>query len=151
METDKRKGENQMSHEIMSVKLCELDERIARLHSRVRLTETTDTAALRREVKSLERQCAETAMTLRQKLGYTKGTIAGELCETYETAENRMDGMRRRLAGLIARSEAPAEEETLLAEYALDFALLAADRALLLSMKAICAQRDAEREERKLS
>ena len=30
-------------------------------------------------------------------------------------------------------------------------ALLAADRALLLSMKAICAQRDAEREERKLS
>ena len=140
-----------MSHEIMSVKLCELDERIARLHSRVRLTETTDTAALRREVKSLERQCAETAMTLRQKLGYTKGTIAGELCETYETAENRMDGMRQRLEAIVARSEAPAEEETLLAEYALDFALLATERALLLSMKAICAQRDAEREERKLS
>ena len=42
-----------MSHEIMSVKLCELDERIARLHSQVRLTEATDTAALRREVKAL--------------------------------------------------------------------------------------------------
>lgn len=95
-----------MSHEIMSVKLCELDERIARLHSRVRLTEATDTAALRREVKALERQCAETALTLRQKLSYTRSAIAGELCETYETAENRMDGMRQRLAGLIARSEA---------------------------------------------
>ena len=140
-----------MAHEIMSVKLCELDERIARLHSRVRLTETTDTAALRREVKALERQCAETALTLHQKLSYTRSAIAGELCETYETAENRMDGMRQRLAGIVARSEAPAEEETLLAEYALDFALLAAERALLLSMKAICAQRDAEREERKLS
>ena len=43
------------------------------------------------------------------------------------------------------------EEKTLLAEYALDFALLAADRALLLSMQAICAQRDFEREERKTS
>ena len=140
-----------MSHEIMSVKLCELDERIARLHSRVRLTEATDTNALRQEVKALERQCAETALTLRQKLSYTRSAIAGELCETYETAENRMDGMRQRLEAIVARSEAPAEEETLLAEYALDFALLAAERALLLSMKAICAQRDAEREERKLS
>ena len=31
-----------MAHEIMSVKLCELDDRVARLHSRLRLTETAD-------------------------------------------------------------------------------------------------------------
>ena len=84
-------------------------------------------------------------------MSHTRSLVARELWGTYETAENRMDGMRQRLAGIVACSETPAEEETLLAEYALDFALLAADRALLLSMKAICAQRDAEREERKLS
>ena len=140
-----------MSHEIMSVKLCELDERIARLHSRVRLTEATDTNALRQEVKALECQCAETALTLGQELSHTRSPVARELWETYQAAEGRMDGMRSSLGALVSRSEAPAEEETLLAEYALDFALLAADRALLLSMKAICAQRDAEREERKLS
>ena len=36
-----------MTHEVMNVKLCELDERIACLHSRVRLTETTEASALR--------------------------------------------------------------------------------------------------------
>ena len=39
-----------MNHKIMTVKLCELDERIARLHSRVRLTETADRDILEREI-----------------------------------------------------------------------------------------------------
>lgn len=140
-----------MSHEIMSVKLCELDEHIAQLHSRVRLTETTETAALRQEITALERQCSETALTLRQKLGHTKGALARELSGTYETVESQLKRMAASLASTLQQSEDPAEEKTLLAEYALDFALLASDRALLLSMQAICAQRDFEREERKTS
>ena len=137
-----------MTHEVMNVKLCELDERIACLHSRVRLTETTEASALRQEAAALERQCSETALALRRKLDHTRGDVARELCETYEAIESRMDGMGRNLEAIFSRSEAPEEAETLLAEYALDFALLAADRALLLSRKAICAQRDADREER---
>ena len=50
-----------MAHEIMSVKLCELDDRVARLHSRLRLTETADAGTLDWEIAEQERQCAETA------------------------------------------------------------------------------------------
>ena len=117
-----------MTHEVMNVKLCELDERIACLHSRVRLTETTEASALRQEAAALERQCSETALALRRKLDHTRGDVARELCETYEAIESRMDGMGRNLEAIFSRSEAPEEAETLLAEYALDFALLAADR-----------------------
>ena len=31
-----------MAHEILSVKLCQLEERVERLHSRIRLSETAD-------------------------------------------------------------------------------------------------------------
>ena len=36
-----------MPHEILSVKLCELDEQIARLHSRIHLSETAGNAPKR--------------------------------------------------------------------------------------------------------
>ena len=61
-----------MAHEIMSVKLCELDDRVARLHSRLRLTETADAGTLDREIAEQERQCAETALTLAQRLAHSK-------------------------------------------------------------------------------
>ena len=64
-----------MAHEIMSVKLCELDDRVARLHSRLRLTETADAGTLDREIAEQERQCAETALTLAQRLSHSKGAV----------------------------------------------------------------------------
>ena len=140
-----------MSHEIMNVKLCELDDCIARLHSRIRLTEITDAATLKQEIAAAERQCLETSMTLRQKLAHSRGAVARELSGTYEKTEGQLKLMNSRLQALVQRSDDPEEEETLLAEYALDFALLAADRALLLSMQAICAHQNRETEERKSS
>ncbi len=140
-----------MPHEIMDVKLCELDDRIARLHSRIRLTESTDAATLKQEITAMERQCLETSMTLRQKLAHSKGAVSRELSGTYEKTEGHLKEMNNRLQALVRMSDAPEEEETLLAEYALDFALLAADRALLLSMQAICAHQNRETEERKSS
>lgn len=140
-----------MNHEIMTVKLCELDERIARLHSRVRLTETADRDILEREIYILERQCAETFLTLRQKLCHSKGATSQALAETYEQVESQLQHTQDALKGLVKKSDDPPEEITLLAEYALDFALQAADRALLLSMKAIFAQQASEKEERKYS
>ena len=48
-------------------------------------------------------------------------------------------------------AEAAAEEKILLAEYALDFALQAANRALLLSMEAIDTQWAGREKERRSS
>lgn len=137
-----------MAHEIMSVKLCELDDRVARLHSRLRLTETADAGTLDREIAEQKRQCAETALTLAQRLAHSKGAVARELSETYEKMESQLQLMSSSLGPAVQQSEAPADEQAFLAEYALDFALLAVERALLLSMQAIYAQQSFETEER---
>ena len=40
-----------MAHELLSVKLCELDEKLGRLHSRIQFSQTSDRESLARETK----------------------------------------------------------------------------------------------------
>ena len=61
--------------------------------------------------------------------------------------QNTKDQMKA-MAADDPDAEAVAEEKILLAEYALDFAQQAADRALLLSMEAIDAQAIQQQERR---
>ena len=39
-----------MAHEILSVKLCQLDERMERLHSRIHISETASRNRLQQEI-----------------------------------------------------------------------------------------------------
>ena len=80
--------------------------------------------------------------------GPLQGAVARELSETYEKMESQLQLMASSLGPAVQQSEAPADEQAFLAEYALDFALLAVERALLLSMQAIYAQQSFETEER---
>lgn len=43
-----------MAHEILSIKLCELEDQIIRLLHRIRLSETIDQVQLEREIKALK-------------------------------------------------------------------------------------------------
>ena len=61
-----------------------------------------------------------------------------------------LDALAAQAAG-CCDSKAAAEGKILLAEYALDFALEAANRALLLSMEAIDTQLTSQEQERSLS
>lgn len=133
-----------MAHEILSVKLCELEDQFSRLSSRIHLSEAAGQPQLRREIQALRQECAETELTLRTKLQRSRAGIAPILAESYETMEQSAQRTRTALqqqARLCGGPEAAAEEKILLAEYALDFALQAANRALLLAMEAIEAQR----------
>ena len=46
-----------MAHELLSVKLCELDEKFERLHSRIQLSQTSDKSSLQRETQLVRREC----------------------------------------------------------------------------------------------
>lgn len=132
-----------MAHEILSVKLCQLDERMERLHSRIRMSEVADHVRLRREIDRLERECAEAEATLRENLRRSKSDLVSVLARGYGQVEQVIRQSRAQLDAMAADSPdtaAAVEEKLLLAEYALDFAHQAADRALLLSMDAIDAQ-----------
>ena len=69
--------------------------------------------------------------------------MAAHLSRTYEKVEDAISASGKELLQSEAGGERPylsADEKALLAEYALDFAMQAADRALLLSLEAIDAQ-----------
>lgn len=131
-----------MPHEILSVKLCELDEKIARLHSRIHLSETAGHERIRAEVESLQNECAETELTLRNKLQFSRAAVVTRLSEFYDEVERIIRQGKEKLEHPAEGQDEDltVEEKLLLAEYALDFAMQAANRALLTSLRAIEAQ-----------
>lgn len=55
-----------MAHELLSVKLCELDEKLGRLHSRIQFSQTSDREAGKRR-RSSSAESARGAAELKQK------------------------------------------------------------------------------------
>lgn len=132
-----------MAHEILSIKLCQLEERVERLHSRIRLSETADRPRLGQEMEQLEQECLASEAALREQLQHSRSGLVSILSQGYSQMEQIIQTSRDQLQTLARDNpepEAGVEEKLLLAEYALDFAHQAADRALLFSMEAIDAQ-----------
>ena len=132
-----------MAHEILSVKLCQLDDRLEKVHTRIRMSELGDHVRLRREIGALERECAETDEFLKKSLSRSKAPIASVLSQNYGQIEHVIQETGVKLSAMLSEcrnGEFLLDEKILLAEYALDFAHRAAERALLLSLKAIDAQ-----------
>ena len=132
-----------MAHEILSVKLCELEDQLSKLDIRIHLSEIAGHMQLQQEIKALTNECTETELTLQRKLQMSRAGIVADLADTYREIEQIIHANRLKHQEQIAGKNDPdtaAEEKILLAEYALDFAVLAANRALLLSMEAVDAQ-----------
>ena len=132
-----------MAHEILSVKLCQLDDRMGRLHSRIHISETASHSQLKREIDALEQEYTQSEAILGENLQRSKSKLVSILAQSYKQIEQAIQNAKDQMqaaAADVPDTEAVTEEKLLLAEYALDFAHQAADRALLLSMEAIDAQ-----------
>lgn len=132
-----------MAHEILTIKLCQLNERVEKLHARIRLSESADPAQIQREMHLLEKECSGSESALEQSIQRSKAGIAPVLAQGYRQMEAVFQQTRAELQAALAAQPDPecaAEERVLLAEYALDLAQQAADWALLFSMEAIHAQ-----------
>lgn len=123
-----------MTHEILSVKLCELDDKFSRMRSRIELSESASPIRLKQEISALENECAESGLILREKLRFSRAEFVSKLSEAYEKIGTIIKEANEELELFSA------EQKILLAEYSLDFAMQAADKALLLSLQAIDAQ-----------
>ena len=132
-----------MAHEILSVKLCELEDQLSRISSRIHLSETGGHDQLQQEIKMLSKECTETKLTLQKKLRLSRAKIVANVASTYGEIENIIHATQTQIKMQSdCRNDLNkiVEDKILIAEYALDFAALAANRALLLSMEAIDAQ-----------
>lgn len=143
-----------MAHEILAVKLCELEEQLSRLSGRIQLAETARKDQIQQEMEALARECAETELALQKKLQRSRAEMVATLSDGYERIGEILQETKAALQAQATKRGAPddaVEEKILLAEYGLDFAVQAANRALLLAMEAIYAQLTQQEQERRPS
>ena len=132
-----------MSHEILTIKLCELDEQIARLHSRIQLSELSSPGQREEEIDALKKECIQHEVALKTNLQHPKVKVLQKLSMSYGEVEEIIRKTETEMEMTLSEAhheEMYAEEKLLLAEYELDFAMMAANRALLISLQAIDAQ-----------
>lgn len=132
-----------MTHEILTLKLQELDDQFSRLSRRIHSSQAADQIQIRQELSALSEEYTARLSALQQSLLQSRAEVAAVLASTYaevEQAIQQADRTLERRASSLTDREVQAEEKVLLAEYALDFALLAANRSLLLSLQALDAQ-----------
>lgn len=132
-----------MAHEILTLKLRELEDQFSHLSRRICSSQTAGHEQLQQDMAALSQEWNQASADLRQSLQQSRAQIASVLANAYaevEQAIQRADNTLQGHAHTPGNSDASSEEKILVAEYSLDFALLAANRALLLSLQAIDAQ-----------
>lgn len=134
-----------MTNDIFSVKLYEMDKAIGQIHSRVEQGEKDSPEQLAEDIRVLRNERRENRENLHNKMKYSKAKLVGRISEAYERVDQVIQEVQQQLGISFAEeqiSELSAENKILMAEYLLDFAMLAADHALLTSLEAIKAQKE---------
>ena len=134
-----------MTHDIFSVKLYELDTKIVQLNSSIEQGEMDSPEQIAGEIREIRRECREDREILHNKMKYSKAKLVGRISEAYERVDQVLQEVQEQTGiGFTEEKRAglSAENRTLMAEYLLDFAMLAANHALLVSLEAIQAQKE---------
>lgn len=128
-----------MAYEILSVKLQELEKEFARLHSRIELSQVADRGELQETIQNLQKECQENRLILHKKLKYSRAKKVQKIFEAYEKIEGIISPFSPKWGDDMSQ-----EDAILMAEYSLDFAMQAANHALLSSLQAMKKQYDTD-------
>lgn len=139
-----------MTHQILSAKLDELESQHSLMYQQLRTAESSPPSELFTQMEQLQSACKQYEQGLQETLAGSHARFLKPLSEAYQTIKDTIFHARQNFfqfgSGPNAE-EAAAEEKLLLAEYMLDFAMLASHRALLASLDAIAAQLSQEEKE----
>ena len=83
----KERREPYMAHEILSVKMYELDKKLEQTHSRIQLAESMDTERLHQQIQNLRQECQESRITLENRLRHSKTDCVMKLAGVYDQVE----------------------------------------------------------------
>ena len=136
-----------MAQEILTAKLSELDRQLRKMHRQIQKSSLANPVRLRTELKQVRKECAENETALRSRLRFSRAGVVTGLAVSYNQVEQIIQETIDTVEAPGVSQETAKEEKILLAEYALDFAMQAAGRALLLSLEAMEAQ--VEQQEKK--
>ncbi len=130
---------------MFAAKMIELDEKLRRLHDQIEDGETSNLTTLSGELHALTEEYNLEQSAIRYRLQECKVPKIQALISMYNDVQKQMHDAAENDPNATWNEN--AENTALLAEYALDFAILSADRALLLSLKAIKEQKESASKE----
>lgn len=128
-----------MAQGILNAKLDELDRQLRKVHRKIQKSGSANPARLRADLEQVRKEYAENEKALRNRLRFSRSGVVTGLSVSYNQVEQIIRETKNKMK-MPGGKEAEKEEKILLAEYALDFAMQAAERALLLSLEAMEAQ-----------
>ena len=128
-----------MAQGILNAKLDELDRQLRKVQRKIQKSGSANPARLRADLEQVRKEYAENEKALRNRLRFSRSGVVTGLSVSYNQVEQIIRETKNKME-MPGGQEAEKEEKILLAEYALDFAMQAAERALLLSMEAMEAQ-----------
>ncbi len=136
---------------IFAVKLYEMAEQYGKLQCRIRVCEQGDSERIRSELKKAEEEFEENTLLLEEKAGSCRSPAVKKLSKAqFDYRQKAQELIERQLAHDIHSEDSSPEEdeceaEFLYAEYAMDFATLAMQQALISALTALESQKEAER------
>ena len=128
-----------MAQGILNAKLDELDRQLRKIHRKIQKSGSANPARLRADLEQVRKEYAENEKALRNRLRFSRSGVVTGLSVSYNQVEQIIRETKNKME-MPGGQEAEKEEKILLAEYALYFAMQAAERALLLSLEAMEAQ-----------
>ena len=137
-----------MAQGILNAKLDELDRQLLKVHRKIQKSGSANPARLRADLEQIRKEYAENEKALRNRLRFSRSGVVTGLSVSYNQVEQIIRETKNKMK-MPGGQEAEKEEKILLAEYALDFAMQAAERALLLSLEAMEAQTKQQEKRRK--
>ena len=129
--------EKNVSHK--DTELDELDRQLRKIQRKIQKSGSANPARLRADLEQVRKEYAENEKALRNRLRFSRSGVVTGLSVSYNQVEQIIQETKNKME-MPGGQEAEKEEKILLAEYALDFAMQAAERALLLSLEAMEAQ-----------
>ena len=141
-----------IDNSIFAVKLYEMAEQYGKMQCRIRVCEQGDKAKIRSELKKAEEELEENTLLLEEKAGSCRSEAVKALSQIQlEYRKKTQELMKKQLAHDIHSEDSSPEEdeseaELLYAEYAMDFATLAVQQALVSALTALEDQKNVEEE-----
>lgn len=92
-----------MTHDILSVKLYELDKAIGQMHSRIEQGEMDCPEQVEKDIQELRRECRENREMLHNKMKYSKAKLVGRIAEAYDKVDQVIQIAQEQTLGLVLR------------------------------------------------
>ncbi len=132
-----------MSKQVISIKLQELDKSIGQIHDCIENFNKNDKEKIQENIKLLKKQCELDEKLMSKRIEKTK-------FKSLFISEQELELKRKLNERFIEIEKIETEEQLLIAEYALDFAVTYANKVLLFVLQAILKEKEELLEEEEI-